>query len=1362
VYRPSAPQVSSLPRAAVVAAPDTATVLSRYVFAVSSQPVRAKPSNMALLKELGFPNPVPHDLNAPVNPHEVGALVRRAATDFAVRTFVEDALVDGRAQAHIYCLYGSTREEHLIMKHNDFLRAAGASLVLVPHICGPQLVPDDLNRRENSILPEPRDTCGNYGLLVNVYATQDGHALTPEWIAQWGFRSVCSVHHQFPGAFDSIGASNPAVYRVDNGVVTYYADADSDPYVHPIPIWTLGAGATGAIAWSIKAQWRAEGQVYALVTRFAASSMAPYAPPGRQSPVVSVPIPSAHWLTTLALQWCPARFSSLIPDTWFMVPRPFLERHVRRIRSLAVTRGSTTYGLQAIGVQVARELENDAGFQELARRFPDLFVNYQQDLTWAMWLEAVLDKETKSVMYGRLFGERIWNSTDSFTKMSRPPVEPPKWSSPNGLYVLAALLGAALLTRKWFHASMRGDLLETASTYLVHIRQGRLSMPALPLQIFNTVKSFINSALQTSPAQLQGEVVQAVDYTLSVARKLFSVPWNVAAARVAVSLVTAFRQYSDPNNALGHMCGVAGEEWIKSRPKLKWLFPIAEYIITVAANPTPEFAILRMFPMAMHYTTLYWDYGFQYRFAVHWLWNVCLGGAGLRGNLTAPILAKLSSLQNIGYGFCVAGVIASNFGMANDTYHQYEKAVRVAAAVGGPVPSPPATDAVGILPHTTEYWRQDAYAEVVPPVVEPDPYAVYTDTCESLPNPSSHATFTVAPTNVPLIQYGQTSSTCKAMFQGRFMKKPKNLVLLADKVGAMVDGLERDAAVKRLVAHVRAWALVDSCITQPDVEPVYPGAATPTTPWSQLPRCSNASYGQRNHELEVALLDAALVEPLKGAYQTSLITCPFTLSKKQYMQHMLPAKRHVYLAGLKALEHDPAKDVPSKPVPFFTMPKCDEAQPLKLGHRYGICVHEDGDKLPMPRPICPIAPRVQAYLGRDTYRIQKWFTECTALVDTGFSWRMTPLARWTGARRHVDEEIDFGENIPVYLHYAGVSTPQMLGNVANWFFMQQDLILIQVVGDDSLVWIKVRGRVITLESDMSQCDQSLREAAMSFQFKIYSMLGMPESMIYWYDMLNRAPRLWRSRKLGMEGGELSYRSSPCRATGSGDTSLGNSVVNGFVWFGIVQRVITRAMVDAHDVGVIASACEQFAADLGLCFKIKAYTALADELGENTTALGTFLRGFYCPTTTELYIGSDFTWTPLPSRFLKLGKTLNNPRVTMKLHPRENLSLSEAGIRFMAGQARGLLTVPLPPFLREALSQMAAPDTPRLLWSWHMPHQSHLDHSHLRPDVYLRYCVERYGGTGDDWNDFWELFKRWGAGKRFVHPLWLAMAHVDYA
>jgi len=126
-----------------------------------------------------------------------------------------------------------------------------------------------------------------------------------------------------------------------------------------------------------------------------------------------------------------------------------------------------------------------------------------------------------------------------------------------------------------------------------------------------------------------------------------------------------------------------------------------------------------------------------------------------------------------------------------------------------------------------------------------------------------------------------------------------------------------------------------------------------------------------------------------------------------------------------------------------------------------------------------------------------------------------------------------------------------------------------------------------------------------------------------------------------------------RDTGSSDTSLGNSTVMGYAWIFCLFRLIDADRFSCD------LAAEVF---LELGFKMKLKKLDLDD--------ATFLKGMW------LHCEGGYHWAPLPSRVLKMGKSIKDPRTIY--HTRD---FQEAAVLFCSDIAHSFSLFVAVPFVR---------------------------------------------------------------------------------
>lgn len=251
-----------------------------------------------------------------------------------------------------------------------------------------------------------------------------------------------------------------------------------------------------------------------------------------------------------------------------------------------------------------------------------------------------------------------------------------------------------------------------------------------------------------------------------------------------------------------------------------------------------------------------------------------------------------------------------------------------------------------------------------------------------------------------------------------------------------------------------------------------------------------------------------------------------------------------------------------------------------------------------PRVIINVAPEVQVLVGPVIYEVQRRLKKI---------WSKTPpLHEYKGFRYSIA--------------YAGAMTD---ADLTEWLQYVLDgptnSFWIIVSGDDSLVVFK-HGHLLTcFEGDAAMYDQSESWGPLWFAHERQAQFGMDSRTIQLLRTLaGNKYKIETKDRLSVTF--LDKRQRPMRDTGGSDTSLGNSMVMGYSWMYVVFK-----MIDANqfDVDVV----KRHFSFLG--FKMKLQQLQLED--------ATFLKGMWYHTTAGLY------WGPLPSRVLKMGKSLVDPR-----------------------------------------------------------------------------------------------------------------------
>jgi hypothetical protein len=316
--------------------------------------------------------------------------------------------------------------------------------------------------------------------------------------------------------------------------------------------------------------------------------------------------------------------------------------------------------------------------------------------------------------------------------------------------------------------------------------------------------------------------------------------------------------------------------------------------------------------------------------------------------------------------------------------------------------------------------------------------------------------------------------------------------------------------------------------------------------------------------------------------------------KNTWLDHFEPAKRKKYAALLSQLNRNSWHAYAHKTLQTPVFMKSNEM----------LFRIENGFFQLKPRVIINVAPEVQTLVGPSIWRAQQ---------NLKREWPMEPLFRDRGFTN-------------VSFSYAGAATDV---DLSRWMELVEanvgDFAAIVVSGDDSLVYISLNGERYCFEGDASMYDQSQSVGPLTVGWRAYKRLGVDSETI-------KLLRALAYNKYVVEGRDRSNlptfytidkRHRPMRDTGGADTSLGNSVLMALAWYHVLRS--TRSVQYAE-----TSVLEEFS-KLGFKMKLKRLPSTQ----------ATFLKGMWYHTTSGLF------WGPLPSRFLKMGKTLKDPRIIYK-------------------------------------------------------------------------------------------------------------------
>jgi len=289
-----------------------------------------------------------------------------------------------------------------------------------------------------------------------------------------------------------------------------------------------------------------------------------------------------------------------------------------------------------------------------------------------------------------------------------------------------------------------------------------------------------------------------------------------------------------------------------------------------------------------------------------------------------------------------------------------------------------------------------------------------------------------------------------------------------------------------------------------------------------------------------------------------------------------------------------------------------------------------------------------------------------------------------------------------------------------------------VSGDDSVcVGRNLDGSLFLGEGDASMYDQSQSLGPLHYGLDMYHLLGLSADKCKILSAMYAAEYRAYSKKGEGKRLKIAHRHRPMRATGGPDTSLGNTLIMGASW-----------MFALHDPPRYK---ERFAY---LGFDMKwANPADISEL--------TFLKGMWYETVQPCAYG--WVWGPLPSRFLKMGKSLTDPRT---LYKTKDITLATES--FASDLACSYAPFAAVPLVRDFVDRYRRGPTRRQL---SLAETQRVSAEGVLSDIPLdpwRSLQDRYGICREEWEEMRGLIAESRVFTFLSHPGFMRLAMRDYA
>lgn len=282
-----------------------------------------------------------------------------------------------------------------------------------------------------------------------------------------------------------------------------------------------------------------------------------------------------------------------------------------------------------------------------------------------------------------------------------------------------------------------------------------------------------------------------------------------------------------------------------------------------------------------------------------------------------------------------------------------------------------------------------------------------------------------------------------------------------------------------------------------------------------------------------------------------------------------------------------------------------------------------------PRPIHREGPQFSYHVGRIIYH-------CSSLIKQFFQKQLITMCGLDCCMDDKKRNDRLINDPHVYVTDLSGSTDVQL---SAWFesVYTTEGWHIGASGDDSLCIYNDLQELSIFEGDVSQCDHSVRLATLLYEWFILWSFGTDEDTINLLRANARAPLMVENKPLGLKVHlERSYE----RNTGSPDTTIGNTLIVSSLWIFFV-RYFRSSDLTFTTKDMIPEIQRWFLDSFGFSMKIN-FWRTKPECGLFKSP--TILKGWFLHTPKAQH---QFTWSPLPSRLLKLGKVMTPPNVILK-------------------------------------------------------------------------------------------------------------------
>lgn len=336
--------------------------------------------------------------------------------------------------------------------------------------------------------------------------------------------------------------------------------------------------------------------------------------------------------------------------------------------------------------------------------------------------------------------------------------------------------------------------------------------------------------------------------------------------------------------------------------------------------------------------------------------------------------------------------------------------------------------------------------------------------------------------------------------------------------------------------------------------------------------------------------------------------------RSRWLEH-LPQHNKVKLTNIDERMHTGHHNVQSLPV--VTNEKRNE----KLFKRVPC---DGGFKMdPVPRAIDAVDPLCVCATGPFIYEATRRFKEHFRLHYIGDTPYLPIPLNYCGSRVHVI----FGPMLDAEL--ATIVT--LAANTP--------CIVLLIAGDDSLILWNNGRRCVALEGDYAMYDASQIGAALQTELNLYRWIGVPKRIVRLLSGIARAPNVVRDRRSGHTVFIRNLQGA--RRTGGTNTTIGGSLLNMCVLLEAIHRIGDD--VYTASTNEVTQVFSDVALEMGFSLKSRVFQETHVHAFQGTTFLKHVMLVAAIDGSFPIIPATVFIAMPLPSRLLKIGTSLRDPR-----------------------------------------------------------------------------------------------------------------------